>query len=244
MVKLITLLMWYAPIGLGAYFANLVGVFGPELLGSYARSMAIYYPVALLYFAVAFSAYAWLAAGRKGARTFWREIVSPAATALATQSSVATIPVNLAAAERIGVPKDIREIVIPVGATIHMDGSCLSSVLKIAFLFALFGKPIAGVETDLTIVLIALLSGMVMSGVPGGGFIGEAMIVTLFGFPVEALPIVAMIGTLVDPPATMVNATGDTVSGMLIARVLEGPGWLDRATAPGVPPEPRLAITL
>ncbi|QQE74790.1 dicarboxylate/amino acid:cation symporter [Brevibacillus composti] len=228
MIKMIKILMYYAPIGLGAYFANLVGVFGPDLLGSYARAMAVYYPVSFLYFFIAFTVYAYLAAGRTGPRIFWKNAVSPAVTSFATGSSVATIPVNLAATEKIGVPKDIREIVVPFGATAHMDGSCLSAILKISFIFGLFNMPFHGLDTYLTAIMIAVLSGVVMSGVPGGGFIGEMLIVTMYGFPPEALPIIAMLGTLVDPPATMVNASGDTVASMMVARIVDGKEWMKK----------------
>lgn len=228
MIKMIKILMYYAPIGLGAYFANLVGVFGPDLLGSYARAMAIYYPISFLYFLIAFTMYAYLAAGKQGPRTFWKNAISPAVTSFATGSSVATIPVNLSATEKIGVPKDIREIVIPLGATAHMDGSCLSAILKISFIFGLFNMPFHGMDTYITAIMIAVLSGVVMSGVPGGGFIGEMLIVTMYGFPPEALPIIAMLGTLVDPPATMVNATGDTVASMLVARIVDGKEWMKK----------------
>ncbi|MET3697741.1 Na+/H+-dicarboxylate symporter [Bacillus oleivorans] len=228
MQKLIKIIMWYAPIGLGAYFAALIGVFGPELLGSYARAMVVYYPISILYFFIAFTLYAFVAAGRRGIPVFWKAAITPAVTSVSTQSSVATIPVNLEATARIGVPKDIREIVIPIGATIHMDGSCLSAILKISFIFGLFNMPFTGLDTYTTAILIAILSGMVMSGVPGGGFIGEMLIVTMYGFPPEALPIIAMLGTLVDPPATMVNATGDTVSSMLVTRYMEGKNWIKK----------------
>lgn len=70
------------------------------------------------------------------------------------------------------------------------------------------------------------MSGTVMSGIPGGGFLGEMLIVTLYGFPVEALPMISMIGTLVDPPATMVNAVGDNVSSIMIARWMGGKNCL------------------
>lgn len=225
-MKLVSIIMWFAPIGLGAYFATLVGVFGPQLLGSYAKAMAVYYPISIIYFFIAFTLYAFMAGGKTGTKVFWKEILTPAATSLATQSSVATIPANLAASAKIGVPKDIREIVIPIGATAHMDGSCLSAILKISFLFGLYNMSFTGINTFITAILIALLSGMVMSGVPGGGFVGELLIITMYGFPPEALVILSMLGTLVDPPATMVNSTGDTVSGMMIARIIEGKNWM------------------
>lgn len=228
MMKVIGYIMLYAPVGLGAYFAYLTGVFGPELLGTYGRAMLLYYPLSLAYFFVGFSVYAYLAGGGLAVKIFWRNIIPVALTALGTGSSVATIPVNLDAARRNGTPEDIREVVIPIGSTIHMDGSCLSAILKIAVLFGVFGMPFHGAGTIAIAVGIALLSGTVMSGIPGGGFLGEMLIVSLYGFPPEALPVAAMIGTLVDPPATMVNAVGDNVAAMMVARVLGGKDWSRR----------------
>lgn len=229
MLRVIKLIMFYAPIGLGAYFAYLVGAFGPELLGSYLRVVVLYYPLAVLYFFIGFSLYAFLAGGRRGFTGFWTNILTPSLTAWGTGSSIAAIPANLEAADRIGVPRDISRIVIPIGATVHMDGTCLSAVLKIALLFSLFGMKFSGIETFVTAVGVALLSGMVMSGIPGGGFLGELLIVTLYGFPVTALPVISMVGTLVDPPATMVNATGDNVCSMLVARILGGKRWMEKS---------------
>jgi Na+/H+-dicarboxylate symporter len=227
MSKVVSIIMLYAPVGLGAYFAYLVGVFGPELRGSYLRTMLIYYPVSLLYFFIAFSLYAYLAAGKLGFLRFWSAIPATSLTALATGSSVATIPSNLRAAEQVGIPLAVRDVVIPIGATIHMEGSCLSAILKISLLFGLFHMDFSGFGTLATAVGIALLSGTVMSGIPGGGFLGELLIVTMYGFPVEALPVISMIGTLVDPPATMVNAVGDNVSSMLVSRILYGKTWMN-----------------
>ncbi len=228
LMKLIGLIMLYAPIGLGAYFASLIGEFGPQLLGAYAKAMAVYYPVCFIYFVVAFAAYSYFAGGREGFRRCFSNILPPAITAFATGSSIATLPVNLNAASKMGVPKDIREIILPIGATMHMDGTCLSSILKISFLFGIFGQDFTGVGTFITAMIISVLGGVVMSGVPGGGLIGEMLIVNLYGFPPEAFPIIATIGFLVDPPATMVNAAGDSVASMLVTRVVEGKNWLKK----------------
>lgn len=226
-MKLVQLIMYYAPIGLGAYFATLVGEFGTTLLGDYAKAIMIYYPVAFLYFLIGFTLYAFIAGGKRGIKAFWTNITGSAVTSLGTGSSVATIPVNLTAAKNIGVPKDVRETVIPLGATIHMDGSCLAAMLKIAFVFSVFDMDFTGMGTYLIAIGICLLSGIVMSGIPGGGFLGELMIITLYGLPIQAMPIISAIGVVVDPPATMVNATGDTVSSMLVTRQIDGKDWMD-----------------
>jgi Na+/H+-dicarboxylate symporter len=228
MLKVIAFVMYYAPIGLCAYFAYFVGVFGPELLGSYARAMIVYYPTAILYFFIAFTVYVFIAGKSEGVRLFWRNIIPPSLIALATGSSIATIPANLQAADKTGVPKDISEFIIPVGATVHMEGSCMAAVLKIAFLFGIFNMRFSGMETILTALGIALLTGVVVSGIPGGGTIGELLIISFYGFPPEALPVIMMIGTLVDAPATMVNAIGDNVSSILVARILGGKNWLGK----------------
>jgi len=230
MEKAMSFIMLYAPIGLGAYFAYLIGSFGPQLFGSYFRAVVLYYPIAIGYCAVGFSLYAYLAGGLRAVKKFWGNIIPVAVTALATGSSVATIPLNLKAAERNGTPEDIREMTIPIGATIHMDGSCLAAILKIAFLFGIFGMSFSGPKVILSAIGVAIVAGVVISGIPSGGMLGELMIVTLYGFPIQALPIITMIGTLVDPPATMVNATGDNVVSMLIARILNGKGWMNKKT--------------
>lgn len=226
MMKIIKIIMYYAPIGLCAYFAALVGEFGPELLGSYARSMLIYYILSIVYFAVFYTLYSYMAGKKEGIKAFYKAAPYPTATSLATQSSLASLPVNLEAASSIDVPKDIREVTLPIGATMHMEGSSMGAILKIAFLFAIFNRPFVGVDTYLIALLISVLSAVVMSGIPGGGLIGEMLIVSLYGFPMEAFPIIATIGWLIDPPATCLNVVGDLSSSMLVTRIVEGKNWL------------------
>ena len=229
MLQMVKYLMYYAPIGLGAYFATLVGDYGPQLLGAYFRSMVVYHVATFGYFFVAFTIYSWWATDGRGVRVFWSKIIAPALMALGSGSSTATLPINLEAATNMGIPRDISEIVLPIGATAHMEGSCLSGILKISFLFGIFGLPFTGLGTMATAVAVAVLSGVVLSGIPGGGLGGEMRIVSLYGFPPEAFPIIATIGFLVDPAATMVNATGDTCSALIISRLVEGKDWFAKA---------------
>ncbi len=231
MSKAIGYVMFYAPIGLGAYFAYLVGVFGPQLFGSYFRAMLLYYPLAMAYFFIVFSFYAWLAGGFKTIKIFWSNIIPAALTAWGTGSGLATLPVNLEAAKKIGIPEDIREVVVNIGASVHSDGSSLAAVMKMSLLFGIFGMPFSGAGTLAGVVAVALLCGTIISGIPSGGILGEILIMTVFGFPIEAMPIITMLGTLVDPPATMVNVVGDNVSGMLVARLMNGPKWMEEHRA-------------
>jgi Na+/H+-dicarboxylate symporter len=229
MLQMVKYLMYYAPIGLAAYFAALVGDYGPQLLGSYLRSMICYHVATFGYYAIAFTIYSYFGTNGHGVSTFWKYIITPSVMALGTGSSNATLPVNLEAAHSMGIPDDIASIVLPIGATAHMEGSCLSGILKIAFLFGIFNVPFIGFGTMAIAVSVAVLSGVVLSGVPGGGLVGEMLIVSLYGFPPEAFPIIATIGFLVDPAATMVNATGDTCSALVITRFVEGKDWFVNA---------------
>lgn len=227
-MKIVKLIMYYAPIGLGAYFAALIGEFGPSLIGDYGRVLGIYYLLGLVYFFTAWPIFAYISAGAEGVKRMFRYIFDPAITAFATQSSVASLPANMAACKKIGVPDDIANITLPVGITMHMDGSVISAIIKISFLFGIFGMPFSGMGTYVMTVIVALLSAFVLSGAPGGGLVGEMLIVSLFGFPPAAFLMIATIGILVDPMATCLNSTGGTIASMLISRVVEGKDWMKK----------------
>lgn len=220
-MKFISLIMYYAPIGLFAYFACLTNEYGPSLIGSYAKSMIFYIVMAILYFGIFYPFYIYLVKGKKGVKSTFKKLFVPTVTALGTCSSLASLPANLETAEKIGIAKDVREVTLPIGATMHMEGSSMASVLKIAFLFAIFGKTFASIDSIFIAVLISVLSGVVMSGVPGGALIGELLIVTLYDFPLAAFPIIATIGWLIDSPATALNVVGDIPSAMMVSKLVD-----------------------
>lgn len=230
LTKMVNLIMYYAPIGLGAYFAYLVGSFGTDLLQTYLKSTVLYFVVSTLFFFIAYTIYAFIAGGKKGIKVFWKNMISPSVTSLATCSSMASLPVNLEATEKMRIPKDIRETVIPLGASMHKDGSVLGVILKIAVLFSVFNMEFTGFTTIGIAMLIAILGGTVMGAIPSGGMIAEMLIISLYGFPIEALPVIAAISTVIDAPATMLNVTGDNASAMLVARRVEGKDWLEKTS--------------
>jgi Na+/H+-dicarboxylate symporter len=219
------LIMKMGPIGLGAYFAYQVGVFGPQLFGGYARSMALYYSVGAFYYLVIFSLYAFIAGGVSAVKRYWRNNLIPSATAVGTCSSIATIPANMDAAKNMGIPDAISNITIPLGGTLHKEGSSISSIVKMAVVFALFGKSFDNVDTIIIALGMTVLVSLVEGGIPNGGYIGELLFISAYGFPPEALPPAIIIGTLVDPMATLLNATGDTVAAMMISRLNNGKNW-------------------
>lgn len=226
MKQLLTMIMKLAPIGLGAYFAYQVGVFGPQLFGLYAKPLGVYYAACVFYFFVFFSLYALVAGGKRAFIVFWSNNITPSLTAVGTCSSIATIPANLEAAEKMSIPKHIRNLVIPLGGPLHKDGSSMSSILKITFLFAMFGKDFTSPSTILLALGITVIVSIVEGGIPNGGYIGEVLAITVYGLPMEqALPVAMILGTLVDPIATLLNANGDVISSMMVARFSEKTKW-------------------
>ena len=231
MMKFVQIITYYAPIAFFAIFADLVATYGSEVAKGYGRALLVYYPLCLLYAVIFFPLYAFLAGGKLGVRMMIQNIFPPAITAFATQSSAATIPVNKEACDNIGVPKDVSDLVLPMGCTMHMDGSVLSSIVKIAFLYGVFGKDFVGAETYAMAIVVAILSAFVLSGAPGGGLVGEMLIVSMFNFPAEAFPIIATLGFIFDPAATCLNSSGDTIASMIVTRLVEGKDWLVKAVA-------------
>lgn len=228
-MNIVKIIMYYAPIGLGCYFASLVGTFGKEIAIGYVKTFVIYTIVAVLFYFVIYTLYAFISAGKKSVRAFWRNIIPPTVTSLATCSSAASIPVNIQSAKNIGVSDDIAETLIPFGTSFHKDGSIIGSVFKIMFLVCLFGTNISSIGSVLQILGVALVATLLVSAVPiGGGTISEMLIITMMGYPIAALPILTIIATIIDPPATMLNVVGDSSSSMLAARIVDGKNWMDK----------------
>ncbi|MCB2340105.1 dicarboxylate/amino acid:cation symporter [Clostridium estertheticum] len=226
MMNVVKIIMYYAPIGLGCYFASMVGQLGGQILNGYLKIFVLYLIISVIYYFGFFSLYAFVAAGKNGVRIFWKNAVTPSVTALATCSSAACIPANLETVKKIGVPYDIAETVIPLGANMHKDGSVFGGVMKITLLMGLFGKDMTGVSSILGIIGVSLLVGAVMGAIPSGGMIGEMLILSVYGLPPEVLPIIAVVSVIIDAPATLLNSTGNTVCSMLVTRLVEGKNWL------------------
>ena len=227
--NLVKIIMYFAPIGLGCYFAALVGSFGASIAVGYLKTFVIYTVVSVVFYIVMYTLYAFLAGGKDGIRAFWKNALPSTITALATCSSAASIPVNIECSKKMGVPDDIAETTIPLGTSFHKDGSIIGSVFKIMFLVCLFGTSLATTGDVMGVLGVALLANLFVTAVPiGGGTISEMLIITMMGYPVAALPILTIIATIIDPPATMLNVVGDTVSSMMVTRVVDGKDWLKK----------------
>ena len=227
--NVVKLIMYYAPIGLGCYFAALVGSFGEMIVVGYLKTFVIYTIVSILYYLIIYSIYAFVAGGKKGINLYWKNVLPATATALGTCSSAASIPVYIECSKKIGVPEDVAETAIPLGTSFHKDGSIIGSVFKIMFLVCLFGMNVSTGTGILGILAIALVSTLLVTAVPiGGGTISEMLIITMLGCPTVALPILTIIATIIDAPATMLNVVGDTASSMMISKIVDGKNWLKK----------------
>ena len=232
-MKVIKIITYYAPVGFFGFFAYLVATYGPDLIGDYSRTLIIYYVLCFVYMFVFFPIYARFGGGKGGAKVMWKHLFRPAAVSFGTCSSVATIPTNMEVAEETGISKEVTNIVLPMGATMHMDGSAMSAIIKVAFLFGIFGGMDFGTSQAILAIVVAVFSSVAMSGIPGGGGTGELVLCTIF-FPDQlaiAFPIALALGNLVDPPATMVNAAGDYVASFIVERYVNGKDWLQKKLA-------------
>lgn len=223
--KMVALLMKLAPLGLLAYFANLTGTYGVDLLKSYVRGLLIYYPAAIIYFFVFLALYAFLTAGPWGVKNYFKNILTPALTALGTRSSAAALPLQLDACDKLGVPREVSSVVVPVGATCHMDGACIATIYEIVLCCALFSRPLNSIGDFAFALVIAVAGSVAVSSVPGGGAAMETMVISAFGFPAAALPVLLMMTQLFDAGCTLINSCGDTAASMLVTRALYGRDW-------------------
>lgn len=221
MKQLLLLIMKAAPIGLGAYFAYQVGTIGPQLFGFYAKPLGLYYIAGTIYFIIFFSLYAFVWKGATGVKAFWKESLLPTATAISTCSSLATMPVAIEAAKRMGVPAAIANVVIPIGTTIHKNGSSISSIIKIYVAFQLLGWNFFEPMNLIMALGITVFVSAVAGGIPNGGYIGEMLMISVYKIPPDVVPAVIIIGTLVDPLATVLNSVGNILASMIVSKFVK-----------------------
>ena len=218
-LNVVKIIMYYAPIGLGCYMASLVGTYGSTIASGFLKTFIIYTLVCVFVYFIVYSIYALIGGGKEGLKKYWLNVIAPTATALGTCSSAACIPVNSEACKKMGVSNDIAETIVPLGTTFHKDGSIIGSAFKIMFLVYLFDMS----PSIWLVIGVSLLVTLLIAAVPiGGGTISEMMIITLMGFPIAALPILTVIATIIDAPATVLNVVGDSATGMLVSRMVDG----------------------
>lgn len=222
-INIVNIIMYYAPVGLGCYIASLIGTYGSTIAVGFLKTFITYTFICLFVYIIVYSIYALIAGGTKALKIYWKSIIPSTFAALATCSSAACIPINIKSTKEMGISDDIAETTIPMGTSFHKDGSVIGSVFKIMFLVYLFQT-----NTSLsTIIITSILATLLITAVPiGGGTISEMFILQLLGFPTSALPILAVIATIIDAPATVLNVVGDASASLLVGRIVDGKNFL------------------
>ena len=217
--RLIQLIMYYAPIGLGCYFADFVGEFGVGIADGYLKAIVVYTIAVLIIYFVFYSIIVFAASGLRGLKLYWRKIIVPSVTAVSTMSSIASIPSSINAAIDMGVPKEVADTTIPLGISFHKEGSLVINVFTLAFAAALFGK-----DVPLSMMLyVSIFTTLLIAGIPSGA--GEASLIlrlTLIGCPAAAFPILIVLTQITDVLQTLLNVTGNNVAAVVVNRIMNG----------------------
>ena len=171
----------------------------------------------LVYFIFGSILYSWIGGGIPAVKAFWRQAIEPSVTALGTCSSLGTLPVTLRAGKAMGINPDIVDVSIPLLVNLNKGGVAMIAALKIVFIYSVLGMEFT-TETFFLTMLIAVLSAIIVGGVPGGAFLGEIFIVTTLGLPMEAIPMLVVLGTITDAPATLINVIHDLNAAQIVER--------------------------
>lgn len=218
-----------APIGIGAVFAKLAQQFGAQLFTTMRRTTILVFVVFILYFTVVSTIIAYISGGLSGIKAFWKYQTAPALTGLGTSSSAAALPVLITATTDLGVPNSISNLSGSLATNLYKPGGTMCQIVKIAVVGGLYGLNFASPDVFFRAIFVAVFIGIVAGSIPGGGYIGEIIIMSSFGFPAESLPIMILIATLYDPFSTCLNCSNRVSIAMLITRFVEGKDWLKKA---------------
>lgn len=211
-------IMYLAPLGLAALLLQLAATQQAALLGSLLEFIAVVTGTTLFHGIVVLPALLWLVT-RVSPLRFWRGAREALITAFATSSSAATLPVTLRCVEQhLHVKKDIANFVVPLGATVNMDGTALYEAAA-----ALFVARLAGIELDIAqqavIFFVAMLGAMGAPGIPSVGMLSMVLVLQSVGLPTEAIAILLPIDRILDTTRTAVNVEGDMIGSLIVQKL-------------------------
>ena len=218
--KYLSIIMKFAPIGITCYLAALIGEYGSTFISSYLIIFLIYIGLGLFNILVFHSIYLFIAGGFKLVKVYYKNILKLIVTAVSTQSSVITMPTNIEVMREMKLDDDVIDICVPVATLVNMQGNVIENTLKIFLVSSLFSISLGGVGNYILFILVAAFAGMITAGIPGGGVVSNTLVVSLLGFPAEALPILITIEWLLDAPATAFNILSDTSTLPLVNKLV------------------------
>jgi len=215
--KIVRIIMWYAPIGVFALIVPTVATHGAKvLLPLLTLIIALY--IGLAIHAGVFYSLLVKTMGKMNPGEFFKKVSPAMLVAFTTCSSSATLPVTMDVTEKeLNVPKSISSFMLPLGATINMDGTALYQGICALFVAQIFGISLS-FSQQLTIVLTATLASIGTAGVPGAGLIMLTMVLTSVGLPIEGIALIAGVDRILDMGRTCLNVTGDMVGALVIHR--------------------------
>jgi len=216
MVRMVNLIMWFAPIGVFGLIFTILGDLGLSVL----KALALYCVVVLLGLALhLFAGYGSLLyfVGGLSPLRFFKIMRSVFATAFGTSSSAATLPVSMAAVRRMGVSEGVTSFVLPLGATINMDGTALYQAVAVVFIGQLTGHA-STLGDQVTLLIMCTLASIGAAPVPGAGLITMIMVLDALGIPASGIAFIIGVDRFLDMCRTTVNVTGDAVGAAIIAK--------------------------
>ncbi|KFC07460.1 putative proton:glutamate symporter [Trabulsiella guamensis ATCC 49490] len=216
-MKVVSIIMTVAPVGLGCYFAATMASQDSSILLTFARAIILFMAATVIYYVLGSIVYSWIGGGMPAVKAFWRNAIPPSVTALGTCSSLGTLPVTIRAGKAMGINPEIVDVSLPLLVNLNKGGVAMIAALKIVFIYSVLGMEFT-TETFFLTMLIAVLSAIIVGGVPGGAFLGEIFIVTTLGLPMETIPMLVVLGTITDAPATLINVIHDLNAAQIIER--------------------------
>ena len=216
-MKAMEFIIKLSPIGVFCLICPVVAENGPKILGSLAMVLLVAYIAYIVHMAIVYSAAVKIGAGM-GPFKFFKGMAPAMILAFSSASSVGTLPLNMECSEKLGADKDVASFVLPLGATINMDGTAIYQGVCAIFIASCFGIQLTFAQM-LTIVLTATLASIGTAGVPGAGMIMLAMVLQSVGLPVEGIALVAGIDRIFDMGRTTVNITGDASCAIIVSEL-------------------------
>jgi len=216
-IRIVRLIMYYAPVAVFCYAAWLISQYGPEMLKAYASFLGVQYGFSIFHFIVVYSIIVTL--GGLSPLTYFKHQLTPFIVAFTTRSSAVTLPYNMEAAKRMGVPDEMFRVTLPIGATVNMDGTALYQALSALFIAQLFGIPLSPAQYGL-VIFAALVGSVATAAIPGGGLVMLAFVFSVVGLPLEGIGIMAVIDTFADAIRTAINVSGDNACTVFLTKIM------------------------
>ncbi|MDO4649593.1 MAG: dicarboxylate/amino acid:cation symporter [Eubacteriales bacterium] len=206
-MKCMEMILKLSPFGVFCLLCPVIAENGPKIIGSLAMVLLAAYVCYVVHALIVYSTTVKLI-GNVSPATFFKEMLPAIMFAFSSASSVGTLPINMECTEKLGVSREISSFVLPLGATINMDGTAIYQGVCAIFIAACYGIHLTFPQM-ITIVLTATLASIGTAGVPGAGMVMLAMVLTSVGLPVEGIALVAGVDRIFDMGRTTVNITGD-----------------------------------